>query len=94
MKKSAAHFQSCCRKCATPSGSAAVKDLLNGQPYGLASCLSFDDLLLQLVEPLAGFEHLPYQLVAAHEDAALSVVGSVAGMDADAAEHGNAEEDG
>ena len=58
--------------------------LLDGQPDGFTAILSFDDLLFEFVEPLAGFEELAYLLVTAYEDAALGVLGSVTRVDADA----------
>ena len=60
--------------------------LLNGDPDGLASTLGFDNLLLELVEPLAGFQNLADELVAAYEDAACGVLGGISHVDADALE--------
>ena len=72
--------------------------LSDGQPDGLIAGFGFNNLLFELVEPLAGFEELAYQLVAAHEDASSGVLGGVARMDADALEEmvevGAAEQDG
>ena len=56
----------------------------DGQPDGLAAVLGLDNLHLQLVEPLAGFEDFTNTLVATDEDAALGVFGGVAHVDADA----------
>ena len=60
--------------------------LLDGQPDGFIAGFGFDNLLLELIEPLAAFEELAYQLVATYEDAACGVGGGVAHVDADALE--------
>ena len=65
---------------------SAQRNLLDGQPDGLSPTLGLDYLLLELVEPLARFEHFAYHLVAAYEDAACGVFGGVAHVDADALE--------
>jgi hypothetical protein len=57
-----------------------------GDPDGLASTLGFDDFLLELVEPFAGFQNLADELVAAYEDAAFGVLGGISHVDADALE--------
>ena len=59
---------------------------LDGNPYGLPTVFGLHDLHLEFVEPLAGFEDLADELVAANEDAALSVLGGVARVNADALE--------
>ena len=61
-------------------------ELLDGEPDGFVAGFGLDDLLFELVEPLAAFEDLAYELVAAYEDAAGGVLGGVAGVDADALE--------
>ena len=77
---------------------SAQRNLLDGQPDGFSPTLGLDYLLLQFVEPLAGFEYLSDKLVAAHEDAACGVFGGVAHVDADAlkeeVEVGAAEQQG
>ena len=60
--------------------------LLNGQPDGFVAGFGFNDFLFQFVEPLAAFEDLAYNLVAANEDAASGVGGGVAHVDTNALE--------
>ena len=67
---------------------------LDGQPDGLTSVFGLHDLLLQFVEPLAGVKHLADLSVLADEDAALGVLGGVASMNADSAEHRHSEQYG
>lgn len=50
------------------------------------SVFGFDNLLFELVEPLARFEDFTYSLVAAYEDAACGVGGGVAHVNTDALE--------
>ena len=56
----------------------------NGEPDGLATRFSLDDLLFQTVNPDAGVEHFAHFAVLAYEDAAFGIFRAVARMDADA----------
>ena len=51
--------------------------LFDGQPDGLAAGFGLDDESFELVEPLARFQELAYNLVAAYENAACGVGGGV-----------------
>ena len=73
---------------------ALASSSFDGQPDGLTSVLGLDDFLLQAVEPDAAVNQLTNELILAYEDAAFGVLGSVAGMDADALKLRNAEQDG
>ena len=55
------------------SVSPDLRDLLNGDPDGLASVFGFDDLLLQAMNPDAAVEDFTYFTVLANEDAAFGV---------------------
>ena len=68
--------------------------LLDGDPDGFAFVFGGDDFVLEAVEPDVGVEHHALLQVLTHEDAAFGVVAGVASVDADAAEHGDAKEDG
>ena len=68
--------------------------LLDGDPDGFATVFGLYDFLLEAVEPDVGVEHHALLQVLTHEDAAFGVVAGVASVDADAAEHGDAKEDG
>ena len=63
-----------------------IRGLLDGDPDGLAAGFGGHDFLLELVEPLARFQKLAYNLVAAYENAASGVGGGMARVDADALE--------
>ena len=68
--------------------------LFDGDPDGFAFVLGGDDFVLEAVEPDVGVEHHALLQVLAYEDATFGVVRGVASVDADAAEHGDAKEDG
>ena len=55
------------------SVSPDLRDLLNGDPDGLASVFGFDDLLLQALNPDTGVEDFAHFAVLANEDAAFGV---------------------
>ena len=61
----------------------------DGNPDAFSLILSRLDAFLQSGEPDAGVHHHALHLVLAHQDAALGIVGIVAGMDTDALETGN-----
>ena len=63
-----------------------ILELPDGEPDGLSPTLGLDDLLLELVEPLAGFEHSAYYLVSAYKDAACGVGDGITHVNADALE--------
>ena len=58
--------------------------LSDSQPYGLAVVFGFDYLLFQTADTGAAVNQLTYKFILACEDAALSILDSVACMDADA----------
>ena len=58
----------------------------DGNPDGFILLLRLIDFLHQPMQPDAGIHYHALQLVLAHQDAALGIVGVVAGMDADALE--------
>ena len=60
----------------------------DGNPDAFSLILSRLDAFLQSGEPDAGVHHHALYLVLAHQDAALGIVGIVAGMDADTLETG------
>ena len=61
----------------------------DGNPDTFPLILSRLDALHQTMEPDTGVHHHTLQLILTHQDAALGIVGIVAGMDADALETGN-----
>ncbi len=61
----------------------------DGNPDAFSLILSRLDAFLQSGEPDAGVHHHALHLVLAHQDAALGIVGIVAGMDTDALETGH-----
>ena len=64
----------------------------DGNPDGFILLLRLIDFLHQPMKPDAGVHHHALQLVLAHQDAALGIVGIVAGMDADALEIRHAQQ--
>ena len=68
--------------------------LFDGDPDGFAFVLGGDDFVLEALKPDVGVEYHALLQVLTHEDAAFGVVRGVARVDADAAEHGDAKEDG
>ena len=68
--------------------------LLDGDPNGFAFVFGFYDFVLEALKPNVGVEHHALLQVLAYEDATFGVVAGVASVDADAAEHGDAKEDG
>ena len=61
----------------------------DGNPDTFPLILSRLDALHQTMEPDTGVHHHTLQLILTHQDAALGIVGIVAGMDTDALETGN-----
>ena len=61
----------------------------DGNPDGFILLLRLIDFLHQPMKPDAGVHHHALQLVFAHQDAALGIVGIVACMDADALKIGH-----
>ena len=61
-------------------------------PYGFSLLLRLSDALYQASQPDTGVHHHALKLVLTNEDAALRVVGIIAGMDADALEIRHAQE--
>ncbi len=68
--------------------------LLDGDPDGFAFVFGGDDFVLEALKPDVGVEHHALLQVLTYEDAAFGVVAGVAGVNADAAEHGDTKEDG
>ena len=68
--------------------------LFDGDPDGFALGFGGDDFVLEAVEPDVGVEHHALLQILAYKDATFGVVAGVASVDADAAEHGDAKEDG
>ena len=68
--------------------------LLDGDPDGFAFVLGGDDFVLEALKPDVGVEYHALLQVLAYKDATFGVVAGVASVDADAAEHGDAKEDG
>ena len=66
-----------------------IPSLDDGNPDTFPLILRCLDAIHQTMEPDAGVHHHTLYLVLAHQDAALGIVGIVAGMDADALETGN-----
>ena len=60
--------------------------LEDGNPDGFILFSRFADAFHQSMQPDAGIYHHTLHLVLTHQDAALGIVGVVAGMDADALE--------
>ena len=68
--------------------------LLDGDPDGFAFVFGFYDFVFEALKPEVGVEHHALLQVLAYEDATFGVVAGVSSVDADAAEHGDAKEDG
>ena len=60
--------------------------LEDGNPDGFILFSRFADAFHQSMQPDAGIYHHTLHLVLTHQDAALGIIGVVAGMDADALE--------